>query len=33
MDVGLLSMQRVANYGSFWQAYCFMHGENQNILY
>lgn len=22
MDVGLLSMQRVANYGSFWQAYC-----------
>lgn len=22
MEVGLLSMQRVANYGSFWQAYC-----------
>ena len=22
MNIGLLSMQRVANYGSFWQAYC-----------
>ncbi len=22
MEIGLLSMQRVANYGSFWQAYC-----------
>ena len=22
MKIGLLSMQRVVNYGSFWQAYC-----------
>lgn len=30
MNIGLLSMQRVANYGSFWQAYCLKNMLRQN---
>lgn len=34
MNIGLLSMQRVNNYGSFWQAYCLknMLAENGNAV-
>ena len=34
MTIGLLSMQRVKNYGSFWQAYCLkkLIEKQQNVV-